>query len=821
MAIIIRKSGKIERVADPIGIKLKKSRLSRGGGAVIRAGQKPINVDTETVIGGKVVTLQVEKPKTFDFLSDGKKVGEGTRLDFVRLQSTQARSQAQRLGPTRERAEQLRQIPKEDISTAQVFEAIERGQKGERIQAGSFVSGDVIKQTGKKAKALALLSQAERKTSEKLGLKSFVSKTRQKKQEELSNLKKSIKTLEEKENKSLKDKTKLKILKVDLAGKQTIGKVGDVIVEDVLRKPIQNTALILAGFGVGKAVQTSRLGLAKLATTAPKLAKTLGVSGKLLTFGVTGAYINSVRKQAQKELKETGGITNTTANTIRELSLLGLGSKLASIGAKPVKTAKLTELRKEINKLPKSQQKILNKEFIKLEKLAAKKFVGKDIGIATRLETQQVGSKIKKGLGKKAVLKSDIVTVTKNKIFLVKKGTSPKVSRGFNVEIIGREKKQIGKTVVDQAIKVKAKAKYDAKTGKVKIQKVLSKEKISPQEANNLIDKIPKTKSVLEKVKQVKVKPSVRKISKGIKIKPFVEIKRGKIKKGFEVKAFKQDVKVKGFTRKLKDKSFVNLKKTSKKLGFGVEDKRIVLEQFKPIARETKPKKVKVSKEPTSKADELLIIGKKGVISLKKAKPISVNKVKLPVIDVKLVKGGKPTAIVPLSLQAKLSVSKPQTKKPSVISVKPKKVVISKPKATITTKLTLKPKEVSKVEPVTKIIPISKPKPASKIKPITKVKPIQVQKPKQIVKPMSAVKPAQKIKPFLRLRTKLKEFKLPKIKLPIISKLGKKFKTKPTKSKPKPIPYAFTSTIAEPSKKTQFKTRKGKLIFFSGVELRK
>ena len=135
--------------------------------------------------------------------------------------------------------------------------------------------------------------------------------------------------------------------------------VSKQLVKLTLNEPIQDVTLLLGGIIFSKTVKVGGRIIKFVAKTNPRLATILRLGGKASGVVILGAYANGVVKEAQKELKETGKVTKTTAKAIRDITLIGLGARFGAKGK--VKSFKQSKSVKNINKK-------VNNAFNKLDK---------------------------------------------------------------------------------------------------------------------------------------------------------------------------------------------------------------------------------------------------------------------------------------------------------------------------------------------------------------------------------------------------------------------------------------------------------------------
>lgn len=237
-------------------------------------------------------------------------------------------------------------------------------------------------------------------------------------------------------------------------------------------------------------------------------------------------------------------------------------------------------------------------------------------------------------------------------------------------------------------------------------------------------------------------------------------------------------------SRKLKEKKIRDLQKglsvlKNKDFAKLLDKKSVGLTKNFPLISKIDAKKLKSFQKKRDKQtrDVFLDVDKLKFVDLGK-------KVRKPFLE-------KPSKIKSASRLRKPSKVPSKLRKPSKI----KRVVSKTPSRT--KKPSRTPSKVKKPSKVPSRVP-------SKV-------PSTIKAPSKITSSVPSRLDAARAKP-------LKIFKLPKLfRKP--KKIKKKIRIKKLK-KPKPLSFAFTSTIETPSKKTKFKTKKGKLIFFTGTELR-
>lgn len=806
--------------------RLSSRRVARRQAEQIRRSGGSAFVET---IGDKVVVVQVKAPEIVEEVSRrktdrGVEITGFTRADVVKREALrdQDRVQEQKLKKLQDfsiKQSIIKNLPstqkigiflkKQDTfvgpkktervepTTKQVQDIIERTGRGEfrgqLIKINEFTAGDIsIPSETKVQTVVRRIASIEKSVADKIGT--------------------------QKVNTALK-----KFNEKRFGGEKNIPfseKVSQNIVTNILEKPISNAILLGASAGVSKGIQVVGLNytklLGKLSKTAPKLAKKLGYTEKVFRIGggavIGTVYAGSVINEGLQEKKNTGKIDKTTANAIRELMLFSIGSRIGT----SVKTQKLTQLQAEFNKLSSEQQKSLQNRLNKISLASPNEFKAKELGLTKQLDSLQLKKNIVNGR-----IKEDVLLVTKDKLFFVKKGNIPKKTQSFFVDVVG-VKSTIKKGIqVVGSFKTKYKVKYNSRTGKlVPIGKPLQFEVLNNVEANNLIKKYNVGKII--KTKTVLVKGFEKKAGKkAIELLPEFTLTKKKVSVELVAKKIKVGTKIKPSKRKINEILEAKLK-TSKSKTVSVEGKQLEFLQFTPTKKITKPKKVAPSIKPEEKFDEFVIIGEQGFLRAKKVetvtKPVSKTK---PVIET--IKFGKQEAKV-------LPLITPQTKtvKPSV---KAKKISVSRTVSKV--RLIVLPKTLRKQigEPKSKVLikakQVSDSRRKSKIKPVIKLKSVPAIKQRIISEQIEVSKPKISIKSIVAQR-KNKTFKplkqiflkKPSIKIPKIFNFGKKPLTKKLKfGKQKPQKVFFTTTILRPKKKAKG-VKFGEYELFTGAELR-
>lgn len=620
------------------------------------------------------------------------------------------------------------------------------------------------------------------------------------------------------------------------------------LVRGTLEKPITNTAIILSGAGFARVGQVASIKLLPVLNKIPTLAKTAKIGKVVATGALTIAYVNGVVSQGAQEYANTGKISKTTADAIREILLFDAGAKLGT----SKNLSKLNEYRKLLDKLPASQEKEKIKAFNKayaLYKKNPKAFKDVNLGIVEKLDTQQVSRSFKNVFKDKKLRTSeikDITTVIDNKAFISKK--IPKKTNKFFVDTIiltGDTSKGITGL---RAQKIKFKATWDSKKGVVVIDKnnPVSRVFLDSKDAISSLKRIGSGVTIKNN-RFVTVKPSERVITK---VKPSKNIIIDSKGNTLYYEAFKpKRVQVKGFERKLTDVLSV---KRSKDVKFFdpkfVEGGDKVLKaqefldkdfvqytisadkglypkdvSFPSITKTTKPKKpirfidlTRVKLNNVAK-NEFKIDPK--TLKLVLEEPVSVSKtitkkISKPVVGVSVAVSKSQQAVL-VPLKRSVSVSKP---KPSVSISKP----VQEPRKPISVVFSeFKADSVGKLKPIVRVEAISKSKSDSKIK--------SVSKPKIGVKAVSAIK--EKSVPLIKALSKTKLLK-PKFVKPVLPEKiillkpfiftkSKKLKIKKFK-KPKLVQVTkFTTTILRPKTGKKGKGVKfGEFELFTGGELR-
>jgi len=229
--------------------------------------------------------------------------------------------------------------------------------------------------------------------------------------------------------------------------------IGSDLVADVLEKPIYNTVLVAAGFGIGKGVQVGGKVLKVIGRSSPKIASRLRLGGKIGGGFLTTLYAGAVVQQGAEELADKGKLSKTTADLIRELALLGVGSRLAGKKIPKSLKGKFFSIKKDASKiLSKSKKGKVSKSFfkglksvkqkpiqIKLSK--PKKTLAKKIATLPEINSKAISRLRESQLkGKRAIspLEKERITLRKESAL------ERKVSKGLQVKAL-RE----GSAVVD------------------------------------------------------------------------------------------------------------------------------------------------------------------------------------------------------------------------------------------------------------------------------------------------------------------------------------------------------------------------------------
>ena len=776
------------------------------------SNRKPTRI--EILSGGVITGVTTETPSVFDARTEkGTLFATGTLADIRKATTLKSRAvqvfEKQRV--TRE-AERIQPIKKTDISkkintfttiVGATPSPIVKGLLTEKQTSIPTIARLDIEKKIKfdkslLGKTLTKLGKIEDVVSTKTGLKKVAERIESVGSDKQKRLIKDISAIQGKQDLNLIDKLSIAKSKTEIFTDDVLRKV----ITGTLKKPVTNSLLILSSAGLGKLAQTGKLSLSKLAATSPKLAKSLGISGSVASGALTVAYTTSIVNKGLNEFKTTGKLTKTTSDTLRELALFGAGAKLGT----SKKTEGIIKLQKLINKLPKAQRiKIQNTINNKVKTLTSKEFGKLDVGIVTKLEGQQIASTLTKGVVG-ARLKSDVITQTANRLFIVRKGTAPKTSKSFNMEVLSIKGTRKDGFVLSKGFVQNVKAKFNPITKRVEIVKVLDVRIIeNPINVRNMISKFdPSVKSVVVG-KKFNVKPYEKTITlkKAVEIFPQLEISSKGIITSFKGVPLKKTIKVKGTVKEFKKVVSQEIKHINKLISGKpvMVEKGFNLVEFKPSA--FTPKKVvkpKISK-PVSlnkKFEELVIIGKEASLIVKHVKTETIVKpvIKKPVVSVtKIVSNGQELKVLPLVKEK--AVSKP---------------IISKvtPRTTAITKQIIIPKEI--VKPVIADVKIS----------LLKIIPKTVSKP--VIKVGHKSKPSIKIKSLIVGVQDVRAAQILSIKSLLATKLAKPSLRASLISKPVKVvkPFFFTKTFLKPKSVVVKKpiTKKPQVLFFTKTILR-
>lgn len=497
--------------------------------------------------------------------------------------------------------------------------------------------------------------------------------------------------------------------------------------------------------------------------------------------------------------------------------------------------SRINNIIKEASKLPPKQSQAVISQLKALKnsnKLSEQALKGKEVGIVTSLDKQLISKSINQGL-KGRVGRTDIVTLTKNKLFIVDKKNVPKVrTKPFDVDIITVSKSKTKGLEKIGARTETVTARFNPNTKKIEIiSKGRKIKNLNPNEAFNMIQKLKTKAKEIEIIKRIDVKPSIRLVSskKRIKITKKIEItKKGKVKKGFQIETLKNEIKVKGAVRKIKTTVAVSRKKRIKKeVGVFKKEELISLSQLKisPKTKKVRGKKLEGLIKKAKPKDILAIDVKTGTGFKLTMKQVSTLKQEFPKIVTQIKKVGKSIntqkniLFTPASLKA---VSKSAQKDILLSLVKGKSIkkALSKIKVKPSIKLISVRKQIIKKSSIIKVKKKSRQKPSAKFKPVTKQLPVTKPQIKLSIKNIEVQVRKQKQKVLSRRRgLRIKSVFKPKPKKLFLIFKKKKKRSIRKRGSVKKVKFkqVFTPTIVRPEKKLK---KEEELQLFTGLEFR-